>query len=304
MSSLSDQHRDLEAELAQRNDLIAALTAQLEKAVNQLDRLRRAGADRAPSAPARPGESSELASRLTSVLDDWSEFQPSLRIERIEHGIERILEMLDEQRISAATASAPPAPQDYWEQAKTRLLAENPPEGNSPPVTAAAAMVEPPRIEPDSFPAALDELPSPVPGPAPVPADAPPETLWDAIETRDQYIQYLITRMRTIESQKYLTGPVEQLFEKSGEQGKELQALDLLLRERLRQAEIAHSLERAVLARERAKLSQVRQHLEAELKRMENQKAASLAQRRIEVPEDSPPQRGDSESRWKRLFSR
>ncbi|WP_092055086.1 hypothetical protein [Planctomicrobium piriforme] len=290
---------DLEAQLAEKNDLILALTGQLEKAVNQLDRLRRSGADRIGHSS---GDSSaaaanrDVSSRLTTALDDWTEFRPTERIERIESGIDRILEILAEQQ-SASTSPGQSASQaDFWAETKARLL------GDPSPSAASAAK---PSVVPESVSAPVDDEPldlsslPPAPeAPQPVNDETDLASLIQGVETRDNYIQYLTTRLRLAESKKFV--PVNwELLDRAPEKYRDrLESLEIVLRDHLRQAEIASSLERAVLARERAKLAHVKQNLEGQIKRLSTAAPAPV------VREEEPGQKGDPDSRWKRLFSR
>ncbi|HVJ84645.1 MAG TPA: hypothetical protein VM452_03315, partial [Caulifigura sp.] len=133
------QVAELAAELQDKDDLIHALTAQLEQAVEQLDRIEREGSARGPrpagTASGVGGEFVEeqryVNDRLSQWLDAWDQHQPLDMWARIEQRIEEIV-----QRGVAAPAAngfdgfdAPAAeikePEDSaaaWEEAKRKLL--------------------------------------------------------------------------------------------------------------------------------------------------------------------------------------
>src|SRR5690606_17136848 len=108
MNVRNDEPRSAERQLEEKNQIIAALTVQLEKTAEQLDRLRRNGGD-------RPGGGShgdvvrvspEWTTRLESALNEWSELEPGNRLQSIETGIERILELLESRPLNSPAAPA------------------------------------------------------------------------------------------------------------------------------------------------------------------------------------------------------
>jgi hypothetical protein len=287
-------------QLKEKDDLIAALTSQLEKAVNQLDRLRRSGAERLVGMlpEGRNPVPNEIGVRLTKALDEWQDFDPAGHIARIEDDISHILDLLTH------TAGKPVAEEpsstkenDFWAQAKERILAENPPAESSEHESPA----EPPAPQEQSGPAAEEafpQIPAAPEAPVPVPLDADPAALWSAIEKRDSYLQYLTSRLRLAESQKYRPVSWDLLSQAPDNYRERLESLESLMQDHLRQAEIANSLERAVLTRERAKLAQIKNNLEVQIKRMSSN-GAGPAQKAADNSEN-----GDQDRRWKRLFSR
>lgn len=302
MNPRPDDQRAIQSQLAAKDDLIAALTAQLEKTVNQLDRLRRSGADR-PGFAVPDGAGSpqaEMSRRLISALDEWTEFEPARRVLRIEEGIERILDLLENP--PARTASEPPEKkesEDFWASAKARLLGENPPaepERQAAPAvgTPAGTVAQAPAGEPADL-----VIPTAPEAPVPIAEDADAAALLSAVETRDKYIQYLTARLRVAESEKFVPVNWELLDNAPDDFRDRLESLETLLKDQLKQAEIAIALERAVLTRERAKLSQIKQSLETQIKRMGG---AAAAAGKNENEDEAP--KSEQERRWKRIFTR
>ena len=313
MSTTPNDMQALRSQLEEKNELVQALTSQLEKTVNQLDRLRRSGADRVVPGASSGGSMPEIVGRLTGALDEWDEVQPGERIVRIEEGVAKILEMLASGEYSASAnnsshASAAPR-NDFWEQAKARILGDEPeasiePVELSEPESVDAATVEPldePAAEEAQFeeepaeaPIADEPMPDP---PLAVGPDANADELWKAIDSRDQYIIYLTSRLRSLEARKIPPVDWDKLNSAPQETAIYLQSLESTLREQLKQAEIGLAIERAGLARERAKLMQIKESLDARIRRMGGAAPTS-------PEEETRTAQEDQERRWKRIFSR
>lgn len=309
MNSGTNNISILQAQLAEKTDLIAALTEQLEKTATQLDRLTRSGVDRTqpalqPTVTALPGE---LPGKLADALDAWQSAQPFERIERIESGIDQILDLLTSPQFAtpATSAAAPPskATEDFWSATKARLLGDAPLVDRADSLEMESSVVQD-AVPSDLLEAIVSEIGTEPPAPAPVHEVSDFDELYAAVKTRDIYIQYLTSRLRLTESRRFLPADWEALAAAPDDFRHRLESLETLLKNQLRQAEVAHSLERALLGRERAKLAQIKHNLEAQIKRMAHPPT-------VLPPAASPPaetsaqeNKGDSESRWKRIFSR
>jgi len=324
MSSRTSEISDLRAQLAEKNDLVAALTAQLERTAIQLDRLSRSGAD-------RPGQSTshissgvslagDAAGKLISTLEEWQDFQPVERIERIESGIDQILELLQSQRSVAfaavpqgmAAPSSSAADGDFWAAAKARLLEESSsatpdfpgPESNDSHSASAGHAIEESRHA-DFADDLLNRIGNEPEPPSPISDLQDLEELQAGVKARDIYLQYVTARLRLTETKCYFPQNWDELADAPDDYRHRLESLELILKDHLRQAEVAHSLERALLARERAKLAQIKQNLEVQIKKMTF--PATSAPPSVSSPVPAEPdheQRLDQESRWKRIFSR
>jgi hypothetical protein len=267
------QVQELSAELHDREELIQALTAQLEQAVEQLDRIHREGGDRGGRTGSSSGgvtgdfveEQRFVNDRLSQWLDGWDQQQPFDILARIEQRIEDLVA----RGISATPAAGfggfeAPAevkePEDSaaaWEEAKKKLLGDM-----SFGEPAAAPLAAPVPAQPQP-PASLAEIDYPTP----IDVDtAEHVVLVDAVETRDRYIAYLTQRLRALEMQ----GPTnwDAMNNAPEELRVRLQQLEASYLEHLRREECDMALERARLAREQNRLKQDRHKMELQARKL------------------------------------
>lgn len=292
--SLSDE--SLQRELQNKDEIIEALTRQLEGTADQLDRLKRSGVKEQSGGRAAGG----LASQVQVALEAFDELNPADHFERIESGIQQILQLISNGQFEFSEGEGTAGSDDeageeaqsrFWEETKARLLG-----GGEEPEPSQKEESSPPPVDSDSVEMdeenQAEELPEipPIPDlPMPVESLSDLVQLEEGITQRDSYISYLIARLRHAESLKYpetdwdLIDVPEELLE-------EVENLKRQLEDHLRQAELAAALERASLTRERSKLFQIKQYLSEEVKRLG---AISDADRKRE---------SDPESRWGRFF--
>lgn len=297
----SSTAENLDTDLQARDEIIAALTAQLEETVEKLDRLQRSSGDRPHGGHSNStAHSSELIGRLEEALDVWNEQQPAERLARIEEGIEQILSCLASGENDHPEVNA----QDYWQAAKAKLLGEEvdsatrienedhsieaPPRKAVPPAEVESTLSH---SAEETLPEILPEAPEP----QPVPEGADADQLWEGIEARETYIRYLISRVRYAESRYVQPVPWEELSQSPEELKRRLLELEGQLTAQLKQAEISNSLERAALTRERSKLYQVKQQLEKQVHQL---KVTSSA-----LPVEEPQGTERKDRRWNRFFS-
>lgn len=292
----------LTAELGDKEELIAALTAQLEEAAERLDRLHRAGADRSPrAAAAGSAESSErqseLAGQVSRLVDEWDELHAAEWLQRIEVKLGEINESLARGSISAiprdlspSRESMPPretpAARDSSSLRGTLLdswVDVSMPSGPTPQESLLhweqmkAQLLgdsqvienvsdEPPRaaaLAPVQGAAEYLEAMEAIEPPLPVDFEqADLETLQHAVEERDTYISHLICKLRATQGYRHEPIDWEALNAAPEELRAHLEELEERLRELLRVEECDLSLERARLARERARLEQMRRVIE------------------------------------------
>ncbi|HWL07996.1 MAG TPA: hypothetical protein VNQ76_06320 [Planctomicrobium sp.] len=299
---------EIEDQLAEKDELITVLTSQLELAVERLDRLRRAGAER-QSIPSSVESVShqdgrDLNHRLTAVLDEWDELRPIERMDRLEEGLSHLLDWVQQQPpsgIIAATSSPPQSNTQFWEEAKSRLM-----QGRSDSIFVEESK-ELPTSGQTSQENTLDdycdtELPPP---PRPIAPTDDATALFAAVENRDQYIRSMTERLRQIQRTRWFPANWDQLQNTPDQYQQRLQHLDSMLQEQLRLAEISHSLERADLTRERARLNQMKNNLELQIKRLSNSKTIpSISPPALHPEPAHPPAKNESDSYWKRLFTK
>ena len=114
--TMQERVEALEAQLAEREQLVAALTERLEQAAEQLDRLHRTGADRTLRRHFGAGVPSELIAQQQKLVEDlqraveqWEAMQPGAFFGRLETQLTQIQELVrqsDRQGSEQATDSA------------------------------------------------------------------------------------------------------------------------------------------------------------------------------------------------------
>lgn len=268
----------LQQQLVQKDELIQALTSQLEQAAEQLDRLHRTGADRR-RAGIGGGVPQDLVDDQRRTLEDlqrvvqqWEDMQAGLTLGRLEIQLEEIRDLIVQgagthhesvrlrdngEHVHSEPVEIPErnrsheaaAPQDTaWEQLKSQLLA-----GDDAPadVTNWSPAEEP-----------LAPLPEPLP-----PETSDCELLRQAVQRRDEYISLLLSRLRSLEVLQPAAA-LAALDAAAPELTERIVQLEERLQEHLRCAEVELSVERAKLARERAHLAQQAEQLERQLKKL------------------------------------
>lgn len=310
--SLSDE--SLQKELQNKDSIILALTEQLETTVDQLDRLKRSGA-KEDSGGNRPQSPFGLASQVADALEAYDELAPAEHFDRIENGIDQILQLLSQGSVqlaeSSSIAAAKPAPpkQDdsFWEETKARLMGGETSTSASPPPppeqsqsysqsTADDGVDSTDEQQSQTAEEVVDQeqvvVPAMPSAPKPVEDTKDIVAMELGVGERDEYIAYLVARLRAAEQAKMpaidwndLDGLPEKLIE-------ELNVIKKQLEDQLRQSEIAASLERASLTRERSKLFQVKQYLAQEVKKLGEKKSSG----------DEEQKADRAESRWGKFF--
>jgi hypothetical protein len=312
-----DRVESLEAQLAEREQLVTALTERLEQAAEQLDRLHRTGADRGVRSgilgipPELIQQQQKLVEDLQQAVQSWEDMQPGAFFGRLESQLSQIHNLVlnhggggsgqsstdaafsrgdSHSEQSAPRRNPSDSPRSVLEFMKASFLAEHP----ETPETSETPAVSP---QPDAVPAVLHiELPALQDPPEPVDRqNATREELVAACETRDAYVVYLLQRLRRIESMGHVPhswAGLENLPEQLRER---LEALEKRLEETLRLAEVELSLQRAKLAREEVRIRVIDEQLQKDIKKA-RQDAGS--------PDSDGGKEDQSGSRWKRMLGR
>jgi len=124
---------DLQARLADRERLVEELTSRLEQAAEQLDRLKRTGADRGGRAPAGPlppeliEQQQSLTEELQAAVQSWEDMQPAALLSRIE---EQLADL--HTAIMDRSADMPAAVSDPGDRPESSPAAETPPSEKPP----------------------------------------------------------------------------------------------------------------------------------------------------------------------------
>jgi hypothetical protein len=311
-----DRVETLEAQLAEREQLVTALTERLEQAAEQLDRLHRTGADRGVRSgimgipPELVQQQQKLVEDLQQAVQQWEDMQPGAFFGRLESQLTQIHDLVlnhggggpgqnptdaafsrGESRYEQSPPRRNPSdsPKSVLEFMKASLLAEEAPA----PQDSSATEPESPRVA--AVPAVLHiELPALQEAPEPIDRqNGTREELIEACETRDAYVVYLLQRLRRIESMGHVPNSWAGLENLPEQLRERLEALEKRLEETLRLAEVELSLQRAKLAREEVRIRVIDEQLQKDLKRA-----------RQDAPSESDGKDDQSGSRWKRMLGR
>lgn len=278
IADLRQRNESLQEKLNQKEQVVQALTARLEQAAEQLDRLRRSGADRGgkllAGIPAEViEEQKSLINDLKATIKSWEELQGDSAMGRVETQLIELRKMLAEQlelkkqieveKAAPAQSKAGPGKKSSWEQMKQQLLGgEKQGAPGAPSIPGAVNDVRIPGSETDQAGEAeksadeADEIQEIKINPRPQPVEnlekAEPAVLRAAIDARDKHIDHLM-------------GVIGQLKQQSGsaelEQMKTRQAE---LEEQLRKTEVEMAQERSRLSRKEAELQKLAKSLESQ----------------------------------------
>lgn len=252
--------RALRARLREKERLVEALTERLEQTAEQLDRARRTGnRDRIGGGSAVPQElvdgQREILDELHEAIDEWRTLQGSTTLGQIEMQIAELRDL-----VAGRVVSAEPDESRHEHRAA-------PPAGESPSDLASRlrdfgydALESGEEERTDSAGARSPDESADEPGDEPTlpePVDfesADTDALIEAIRVRDEYVAWLIRKLRHERARK--DGPIDvAAFADAPDDLRErLTALIGRLEENLRLAEIELSMERARLSREESQL--------------------------------------------------
>jgi hypothetical protein len=286
---LRTRNKELQQKLNEKEKVVTALTSRLEQAAEQLDRLRRSGADRGgkilSGIPAEViDEQRELINDLKAAIETWEDLQSTSAMGRFESQLNELREMLAEQmdlkdRIDKGettttgfkSSSTPPVAQrSSWDEMKAQLLGDSSaaaktPKDDSDVLIPGAVPGEDETDEEEldgkakfeekfesEFAIDIPERPAEVDNLDEADAD----TLRAALKERDEHIDKL---MEVIDALKEFSGQhdLDETRKRQKELHDRLQKAESEMKEKLRQAEIEMSMERAKLAREAARLQQL-----------------------------------------------
>ena len=291
---LRQRNEELQNKLSEREKMVSALTSRLEQAAEQLDRLRRSGADRGgkllSGIPAEViDEQRELINDLKSAIHHWEDLQSTSAMGRFEAQLAELREMLAEQLnlkskidtgSSGSLLGSPSAPTSSgdsqpsggggsWDEMKARLLGDSEaPESSNESSDVMIPGAESPAT-PAQIPGSSEESPETTESdfhveirerPAAVESfdDADADTLRAAVTARDEHIDHLMDVIQQLKEQ----GGIAELEEAKQRQSE--------LEEKLRKSEIEMSMERAKLAREETRLKQMEEELQHPSARKKN----------------------------------
>ncbi len=275
---------ELRQQLEGKNELIAALVAELEQVVEQLDRVKRSGADRgrsgATSGGALPAEVVEehqhVLGELQRVVQQWEEMQAVSTLGRIESELTELRSML------ATGATFHPATTDRSAQSSGSALesvisqlsletsAEHPSATQTSDWEAMKRQMlghESEDIPLEEEASELSKLLDGIATPTPIDFEnSSLESLKRACADRDTYIVQIIRWVRTHRSVSVPENLDE--IQVPEELQQKIEQLASRLEEQVRLAEVEMSLERARLSREKSQVQADRAVMEKHLKRL------------------------------------
>lgn len=289
---------EFQHQIEQRDELVQALTRQLEQAAEQLDRMQRSGgvAGR-PQAAGLPADftrqQSQISEDVAYLVQQWENTQVAGAMGRIEMQLEELRDLVHQARIPADGPFLGQTTANSDDDAENGRDSDQSEEDLSRNLDLLASLKEAMNADADPIPefeledqsgppsaagnweaeeetdvsAALPNLPDP---PAPIdPNLAEPEEIRDAIDQRDRYIQTVVDHSRSLQQLASLNSPVDwdELNNAPDELVDRLQQLEQQLVEQLRTSEISMSLERARLSRESTQLEAARIQLEKKMKK-------------------------------------
>ncbi|MCH7689185.1 MAG: hypothetical protein IH899_21345 [Planctomycetes bacterium] len=283
---MTDQENKLKSQLKEKEELVAALTERLEQAAEQLDRIHRTGGDRA----GRTGgvlplemieEQRSLTQNLQEVVTHWEESQPTEALGRIENHLIELRDLVTNQNGAGGfttSASQQTLGSDGsgtsglsgYEALKASMLSEDADQthragGQSSEETAASIATE------ESEPVIHVELPEPESVDPPEAIDLETsdlDVLRQAVEVRDTFIGYLISKLKASESRAGLHVDWAALETAPEELRSRLEGLEERLEELLRLAEVELALERARLGREANRQEQLEIQIKRKMKKL------------------------------------
>lgn len=276
-ADIDSELADLRQQLDGKNELVAALVAELEQVVEQLDRVKRNGTDRgravASGSAALPAEVIEehqqVLGEMQRMVEQWEQMQAASSLERIESELTELRSMLARglttrpedssnnldsviSRLSLEPTESPSMVTlsgTDWEAMKRQMLDETS-EGSTEETE-------------DDLTKLLDSLPIPT---ALDLEHASIETLKRACADRDTYIVQINRWVRTRRS---VTIPENwDDLDTPDEIRERAEQLTSRLEEQVRLAEVEMSLERARLSREKSQVQADRAVMEKHLKRL------------------------------------
>lgn len=316
---LSVKH--LKMKLGEKEELIAALTERLELAADQLDRYQRNGDNSAPRASSQGSSSQESEERamLLKELQQLREGQEgddsgvtleqiSTQITELHHFVANTQSVTQS---SSLTATATEEEQDLgeslsaWAAIKSDILSgEAEPSSSSSDDDASDEQVSGQTTKESPPEEIVQKEIAHIPEISWASLTLPEETdfeqadfgtLQQAIESRDQYISYLVQKLRIAET----TGLPKDwsTIDAPKELQQRLGQLATRLEETLRLSEVEISMERARLSRESIRLQLVEQRISKELKKL------GISHQEDEIDWDRfEEEKSGQGSRWRRLL--
>jgi len=281
-------NKALKSELEGKNELVQALTLQLEQAAEQLDRLQRTGArvshgSAGGSLPAEFAQQQEtVAQNVEYLVEQWDATQVAGSIGRVEMQLDELRDLVTQLAsrpvqavaLSQEQAVAEPISELNAEASHADLLGSLQAAflHSSEEIPETILEETPEEISASNFPKAESssgqgELPD---QPELVDFDsATKDELRQAVISRDDYIKTIVDHLSAARKQFGIQSPEnwEELQGCPQELIEKVQQLEQQLENQLRLSEVSLSLERARLSREETQLSMAKIQIQKELRK-------------------------------------
>ena len=320
---------ELEEDVAAKDELVTALTVQLEQLAEQLDRLQRSGADRKRGSQGLPPEVIEghkkIVGDLERVVQQWEDMQAGMMLGRIEVQISELRDFVADRLsgggspalegpgrnsfpslpssivLERMTLSSNPTrpPEETPHTTETPVLETSQSSSSQSPLPSAWESMKSQLLEDPPADTAEEQTGEPVsedepPVPDSIsPNTATPSEMADAVDQRDAYIAYLLKKVRRLTPVP--TPPDWLSLERVPEQlCQTLEAHTKQLEEHLRMAEIELSMERARIGREQVQLRQQHELIEKQMRR--------LGLKTMDEPAEEAADVAPADRRWVRFL--
>lgn len=323
---------ELQEQLHDKEQLVAALTARLEQTAEQLDRARRSGTGGGSRVlgglpPKLVEEQQSLTENLQRVLQQWEDLQAAATLGRLELQVSELRDFLAD-RLDHTTAESPVgpgqdsangrsparnavedtdqpqegAPASKWEAVKASILNadKTAAEEHVEPSTSAKQVSEPTRQDAEATEPDVDEIGSLELPEAIDIATADAEQMQQAIESRDAHIAQLMRLLKSARAKADALPDWNSLNNAPEELRERLELLEGRWKEKQRFAEVDISLERARLARVENRLEQKEEYIRKAMKR------AGLSDDDLDGEDPGTPSHDpqEKENRWMRFLNR
>lgn len=304
----------LQRQLLEKEQLVAALTERLEQAAEQLDRLRRTGADRGSrrggAGGALPLELIEdhrtAIDELKQAVTRWEEMQAGLTLGRLETQISELRDLIagglpagsatgSDRRPSDGPSAQKPAGSNWWEQQKASMLGDAP-----PPAPPGESLADAVAVSMEGVPA-IDFTAVQVP-PLPPAVDFESLTLADArdaIRERDRVIAQLSEPILFAQAKALCPADAKTWEHLPDALRERFVAVEAHWQAKFRQIELDLSIERARLAREANTLRQQQDQLGKDHARLGVDRDKS----RAAIPADETDPAAGTRRRWFRFLT-
>ncbi|MBT4868461.1 MAG: hypothetical protein HON53_25415 [Planctomycetaceae bacterium] len=283
-------NKSLKSQLKEKDELVAALTERLELAAEQLDRFQRSGADQNVRGngggfdPQSIERQESLVDDLQQAVQQWNEMQAGVALGNLETQVSELHDLVSSNssglgqptwqdsliqtddaqseqpggEVESGNNDEPAADQEErWASLKSHLM-----ETDEEQLGTAAQRDTEETVGTDSA-SANSEQPATDPGetadpPEPIAEDeADVAVLQSAVSARDEYIGFLIRKLRHAKATTHLPTDWTEWEASPEELCRQVEELQSQLTETLRLSELEHSLERARLGREESRVRQM-----------------------------------------------